>query len=103
MLQTAFRSSCMNRASVFLSCIRDSRKAGRLWEIMRGVGGIRMSIHSNWLAKGLGLGVGLLCWSLKGGQEEIPSEETSTLQIGPVAFSPGQCNQSTTPSLSQTI
>ncbi len=51
----------------------------------------RQSIHQNWLAKGLGLG--LLCWGFKGVQKEIPSEEASTLQIGSMAF----------PSLSQTI
>ena len=73
----------------FLSGIRDSRKAGSLWEMMRGVGGIRKSIHLRWLAKGLGLG--LLCWGFKGVQEDIPSEEASTLQIGPVAFPAGQC------------
>ena len=72
----------------FLSGIRDSRKAGSLWGMMKGVGGIRKSIHQSWLAKGLGLG--LLCWGFKGVQEEIPSEETSTLQIGSVAFPPGQ-------------
>ena len=53
----------------FLSGIRDSRKAG------------------SWLAKGLGI----LCWGFKWVQEEIPSEEASTLQIGSVAFPPGQC------------
>ena len=73
----------------FLSDIRDSKKAGSLWGIMRGVGGVRKSIHHSWLAKGLGLG--LLCWGFKGVQEEIPWEEASTLQIGPVAFPPGQC------------
>ena len=73
----------------FLSGIRDSRKGGSLWGMMRGVGGVRKSIHQSWLAKGLGLG--LLCWSFKGVQEEIPSEEASTLQIGSVAFPPGQC------------
>ena len=52
-LQTAFRPSCMNGASV-LSGIRDSRKAGSLWGMMRGVGGVRKSIHQSWLAKGLG-------------------------------------------------
>ena len=57
--------------------------------MMRGVGGVRKSIHRNWLAKGLGLG--LLCWSFKGVQEEIPSEEANTLQIGSVVFTPGQC------------
>ena len=50
---------------------------------------------------------GIKCWGFKGVQEEILSEEASTLQIGSVAFPPGQCtrtmHQSTTPSLSQTI
>ena len=73
----------------FLSGIRDSRKAGSLWDMMRGVGGVRKSIHQNWLAKGLGLR--LLCGGFKGVQEKIPSEEASTLEIGSVAFPPGQC------------
>ena len=34
---------------------------------------------------------GILCWGFKGVQEEIPWEEASTLQIGSVAFPPGQC------------
>ena len=72
----------------FLSGIRASRKAGSLWGMMRGVEGVRKSIHQSWLAKGLGLG--LLCWGFKGVQEEIPREEVSTLQIGSVAFPPGQ-------------
>ena len=58
--------------------------------MMRGVGGVRKSIHQSWLAKGLGLGLELLCWGFKGVQEEIPSEEASTLQIGSVAFPRGQ-------------
>ena len=49
----------------FLSGIRDSRKAGSLWGIWRGVGGVRKSIQKSWLAKGLGLGLGLLCWGFK--------------------------------------
>ena len=72
----------------FLSGIKDSRKAGCLWGMMRVVGGVRKSIHHSWLAKGLELG--LLCWGFKGVQEEIPWEEASTLQIGSVAFPPGQ-------------
>ena len=75
----------------FLSGIRDSRKAQSLWGIMRGVGGVRKSIHQSWLALGLALGLGLLCWGFKGVQEEISSEEASTLQIGSVAFPRGQC------------
>ena len=76
--------------------IRDSRKARSMWGMLRGVGGVRKSIHQSWLTKGLWLG--LLCWDFKGVQEEIPSEDAITLQIGSVAL-----HQSTTPSLSQTI
>ena len=78
----------------FLSGIRDSWKAGSLWGMMWGVGGVRKSIHQSSLTKGLGLG--LLCWGFKGVHEEIPSEEARTLQIGTM-------HQFTTPSLSQTI
>ena len=55
--------------------------------MMRGVEGVRKSLHQRWLTKGLEL----LCWGFKGVQEEIPSEEASTLQIGSVAFPAGQC------------
>ena len=71
----------------FLSGIRDSRKTGSLWGMMRGSEGVRKSIPQSWLAKGLVL----LCWDFKGVQVEIPLEEVSTLQIGSVAFPPGQC------------
>ena len=73
----------------FLSGIRDSRKTQSLWGIMRGVGGVRKSVHHSWLAKGLGLG--LLYWDFKGVQQEIPLKEASTHKIGSVAFPPGQC------------
>ena len=72
----------------FLSGIRDSRKAGSLWGMMRGAAGVRTSIHQSWLAKRLGLG--LLCWGFKRVEEEIPWEEVSTHQIGSVAFPPGK-------------
>ena len=72
----------------FLSGKRDSRKVGSLWGIMEGVEGVRMSILQSWLVKGLGLG--LLCWGFMGVQPEILWEEASTLQIGSVAFPPGQ-------------
>ena len=71
----------------FLSGMRDLMKAGSLRGIKRGVGGVRKSIDQSWLAKGLGL----LCWGFKGVQDEIPSEEANTLQIGSVAFPPGKC------------
>ena len=70
MLQTAFRPSCMNRASVFEwhKRFKEGRESVRM---MRGVGGVRKSIHQSLFAKGLGLG--LLCWGFKGIQEENPS------------------------------
>ena len=98
MLQTVFDHLAWSELQ-FLRGIRDSRKAGSLWGMMRGVGGVRKSEHQSWLAKGLGLG--LLCWGFKGVQEEIPSEEASTLEIGSGAFLPGQCTS--LPSLSLTI
>ena len=55
----------------FLSGIRDSRKANSLWGMMRGVGGVRKSIHQNWLAKRLGLG--LLCWGFKRFRRKRPA------------------------------
>ena len=88
MLQTAFRPSCMNRASVFewhkrfkegRQPVRDDERCERSKEV----------IHQSWLAKGLEFG--LLCWGFKGVQKDIPSEEASPLQIGSVAFPPGQC------------
>ena len=88
MLQTAFRASFMNRASVFewhkrfkeaRESVRDDENCGR----SKGVN------TSQLLAKGLGLG--LLCWGFKRVQKEIPSEEASTLQIGSVAFPLRQC------------
>ena len=39
----------------------------------------------------IGLGLVFLCCGFKRVQEEIPSEEASTLKIGSVAFPPGQC------------
>ena len=66
---------------VFLSGIRDSRKAGSLWGMMRGVGRARKSIHKSWLAKGLGLG----------SSNRVSGISTRTI------------HQSITPSLSQTI
>ena len=73
----------------FLSGIRDSRKAGSVRGMMRGVTGVRKSIDQSSLAKGLWLG--LVCWGFKGVQEEILREEASTLQIGSVAFPLRQC------------
>ena len=51
MLQNAFGLSCMNRASVF-KWKKDSRRARSLWGMIRGVVGVKKSIHQSWLAKG---------------------------------------------------
>ena len=55
-----------------LSGIRDSRKAGSLWGMMRGVGGVRKSIDLSWFAKGLGLGLGLLSGQWHFDQDNAP-------------------------------
>ena len=86
MLQTAFWPSCMNRASFEWhkrfkegrESVRDDEMCGRSKEV------------NTPLLIGQGLGLGLLCWGFKGVQREIPWEEASTLQIGSVAFPPGQ-------------
>ena len=88
MLQTAFRSSCMNQASVFkwhkrFNEDRESvRYDERCWR--------SKEVNTAELI-GQRLGLGLLCWGFKGVQEEITPEEASSLQIGSVAFPPGQC------------
>ena len=84
----------------FLSGIRDSRKPGSLWGIMRGVGGVRKSIRQSWLAKRLGLG--LLCWGFKGVQEDSlgRGQHSSNWVSG---ISTRTMHQFTTPSASQTI
>ena len=64
----------------YLSGIRDSRKAGSLWGIMRGVGGVRKSIHQSWLAKGLGFG--LLCWVLWGLRKRFLGKRPALFKLG---------------------
>ena len=85
----------------FLSGIRDSRKTGSLWGMMRGMGGVRKSIHHSWLAKGLGLG--LLYWGFKGssGRDSVGRGQHSSNRVS--GISTWTMHQSTTPSLSQTI
>ena len=85
----------------FLSGIRDSRKAGSLWGMMRDMQRVRKSIHQSWLAKRLGLG--LLCWGFKGVQEEIPFGRGQHSLNRVSGISMRTMHQSTNPSLSQTI
>ena len=97
MLQTTFGTSCMNR---FLSGIRDSRKAGSLWGMMRGVGGVWKSIDQSWLAKELRLG--LICWRFKAGsgKDSVGRGQHSSNRVS--GISNRTMHQSTTPSFSQT-
>ena len=85
----------------FWSGIRDSRKAQSLWGMMRGVAGVRKSIHHSWLAKELGLE--LLCWGFKGssGRDSIRRGQHSSNRVS--GISTWTMHQSITPSLSQTI
>ena len=85
----------------FLSGIRDSRKAGSLWGMMRGVGGVKKLIHQSWLAKGLGLE--LICWNLNGcsGRDSVGRGQHSSNRVS--GISTRIMHQSTTPSLSHTI
>ena len=86
MVQTAFRASCMNRASVFewhkrfkegTESGRDDERCGRSKEVNT--------------SELIGQRVTVRVTMFKGVQEEILLEEASTLQIGSVAFPPGQC------------
>ena len=85
----------------FLSGIRDTRKAGSLWGMMRGVGGVWKSIHHSWLATGLGLG--LLCWGFKEfrNRDSVGRGQHSSIRV--CGISTWTLHQSTSPSLSQTI
>ena len=74
MLQNAFRPSCMNRASVF-----EWHKRFKEYRVsVRGVGGVRKSMHQSRLAKGWGL----LCWGFKEVQEEIPWKRPALFKSG---------------------
>ena len=88
MFQTAFGASCMNQASVFdwHKILKKGRESVRVEEIC----GRSNEVNTPELI-GKGLGLRLICRGFKGVQEEIPSEEASTLHIGSVAFPPGQC------------
>ena len=78
MLQTAFWPSCMNWASVF-EWHKRFKKAVSRWGMMRGVVGVRKSMHQSWFTKRLGLGLRLPFWGFKGVQGEIPWEDARTL------------------------
>ena len=90
MLQTAFRPSYMNRASVFErhKIFKEGRES--VWDDYR-CGRIKELNTPELISQRVRVGIGLLCWGFKGVQEETPWEEAITLQIGSVLFPPGQC------------
>ena len=86
MLQTASRPSCMNRATVFewhkrfkeaRKSVRDDERCGRSKEVNT--------------PQLIGQRVRVTMLRFYGSSGEIHREEASTLQIGSVAFQPGQC------------
>ena len=68
----------------FVSSIRDSRRAGSLWGILRGVGGVRKSTHKTWWAKWLGLG--LLCWVLREFRKRFRQKRQALIKWGQSHF-----------------
>ena len=95
MLQTAFEYLA-GIEHQFLSGIRDSRMAGSLRGRMRGVGGVRKSIHQSWLAKGLPLG-----FLGNSGRDSVGRGQHSSNRV--CGISTRKRHQSITPFLSLTI
>ena len=99
-LQTAFRASCMNRASVFE---RHKRFKGG-WESVRDDEryGRGMEVNTPELI-GQSVRLGLLCWGFKGvqGRDSVGRGQHSSNRVS--GISTRTIHQSTTPSLSQTI
>ena len=90
MLQTAFRPSCMNRVSVFdwhkrfkvvSKSVGDDERCGRSKDVKT----------PELMGQRIRFTVRVTMVRFYGSSGEIPSEEASTLQIGSVAFPPGQC------------
>ena len=85
----------------FYSGIRDSTKTGSLWQGMKGVGGVRKSIHQCWLAKKVRVKVTMLRFLGSSGRDSIGRGQHSSNRVS--AISSRTMHQSTTPSMSQTI
>ena len=81
--------------------IRDSRKAGSLWGMMRGVGGVRKSSHQSWLAKGLGIRATMLRFYGSSARDSVGRCQHSSNRVSDI--STRTIHQSISPSLSQTI
>ena len=89
MLHTAFRPSCMHRASVFRWHKRF--KEGRLSVRGDEMCGRSKEINTpEWIGQRFRVRVRVTMLRFKRVQEEIQSEKANSLQIGSVEFSPGQ-------------
>ena len=98
MLQTAFQPWIEHQ---FLSDIRDSRKAGSLWGIMRGVGGVRKSIHQSLIGQRVWVRVTMLRFKGSSGRDSTRRGQHSSNRVS--GISTRTVHQSKTLSLSQTI
>ena len=88
MLLTAFRPSCMDRALVFEwhNRFKEGRESAKDFERCE-----RSKEVNTPELIGQGVRVRVTMFRFKGVQEDISSEEASTLQIESVAFPAGQC------------
>ena len=85
----------------FLSGIRDSKKASSLWGMIRGVRGVRKTIHMGWLAKRVRVRVIMLRFLGSLGRDSVRGGQHSSNRAS--SISTRIMHQSTTPYLSQTI
>ena len=69
----------------FLSGIRYSRKAGSLWGMMRGVGGVRKSIHQSWLAKGVRVRLTTLRFWGSSGRDSVGRGQHSSNRVSGIS------------------
>ena len=83
----------------FLSGIRDSRKTGSLWGMMRGVAGVREVNTPRWI--GHRVRVTMLRFSGSSGRDSVGRGQHSSNRVSDI--SSRTIHQSTTPSLSQTL
>ena len=83
----------------FLSGIRDSKKPGSLWEMMRGVGGVRKSIPQIFISQRVR--VTMFRFEGSSGRDSVGRGQHSSNRVS--GISTRTMHQSTTPSLSQAI
>ena len=100
MLQTAFRLSCMNRASVF-QWHKRFRKAGSLWGMMRGLGRNKEVNRTELIGQRVRVRVTMLWFKGSSGRDSLGRGQHSSNRVS--GISTRTIHQSTTPSLSQTI